>query len=573
MTEPIEAAVLRDSVSKNVLMESLSRVMTYIGGIVSSAVLYRAISESSSSLWKETDYAHLRVLMSWHQILLVVVLVGITTSVVKNVSQSAQDRQGIGTIIAVSLTVVTAMFLVAVFVTLGFAEPLGFLVGETPESTEQLRLLWFVVLLSLLPTAYMRIIKSGFAGLQRMSRTLIVDILYNGIRIVILLYLFFTLSVSIVNILYMYLFASVFACIVIFLVLLRETRREGIKLGFKGWKQKSGPLLKLASVFLILALISAFFNSATTLFVDYLGSDTDVARFSIAQSITLTFRSFLYAPFAVLLPNLAGIAAQGNIEDVRRRFDESNRVIIPTLIFACVSLFFFGESVLGAIYGLRGVDASGGTTAAQFLAALSITLLVYPITGIYSNVLTALGKLKILLLVGISSVLLQTAWIILLQPHYGVIVVAFSWVVTLPVSAIYHFYSKTKFGLYINRTTLIRGALATIILIPLACGMYLAASMISDLLGTIPLMTSTTIYSAFRLLFLIPLWYIFIAISLAVGFMGLEDVENLKKALKKVPPAWWVSRHMLEWLSRLARKNPLGPSQNGKQAPATQTGG
>jgi len=206
---------------------------------------------------KKTDYAHLRVLMSWHQILLVVVLVGITTSVVKNVSQSAQDRQGIGTIIAVSLTVVTVMFLMAVFVTLGFAEPLDFLVGDTPEIIEQLRLLWFVVLLSLLPTAYMRIIKSGFAGLQRMSRTLIVDIFYNGIRIVILLYLFFTLSVSIVNVLYMYLFASVLACIAIFLVLLRETRREGIKLGFKGWKQKSGPLLKLASVFLILALISA----------------------------------------------------------------------------------------------------------------------------------------------------------------------------------------------------------------------------------------------------------------------------------------------------------------------------
>jgi len=50
MTEPMEAAVLRDSVSRNVLMESLSRVMTYIGGIVSSAVLYRAVSESSSSL-------------------------------------------------------------------------------------------------------------------------------------------------------------------------------------------------------------------------------------------------------------------------------------------------------------------------------------------------------------------------------------------------------------------------------------------------------------------------------------------------------------------------------------------
>ncbi|MDF1540271.1 MAG: hypothetical protein P1Q69_15360, partial [Candidatus Thorarchaeota archaeon] len=48
---------------------------------------------------------------------------------------------------------------------------------------------------------------------------------------------------------------------------------------------------------------------------------------------------------------------------------------------------------------------------------------------------------------------------------------------------------------------------------------------------------------------------LFIGISIATGLSSVADIENMKKVLKKVPPAWWISKPILELVVRLGTQS------------------
>lgn len=547
------APIQRDSISLNVAIQSLSRLLVFIGGIISSTILVRAISANQ---WTTPDYSHLRVLMNWNQILTVFVVMGLATAIIKYVSEFSHDREKVGTVLTISFIAMTLTFLVIAFATLFLTEQMasgfGFLVGETQAITNELRVLWVIVLLSILPSAYLLVCKSVFSGIQRMKRTLIVDIVYNASRIAILIILFLLESVSILNILYMYLATTIAGFIAAGLLLRRELRFEGIRLHLKGWRVVVQPLFKISVVFAALAFIATFFNSIVPLFVDYYGTDFDMARYSTASNISQTLRGFLYAPFAVLLPNISQLSSIGDGKEIRDRFQASNRVIVPALIFAFGSVFAFSESILGTLYGVWALDTTGGISATQFLMILSPSLLIIPITGVYTNILTALNKMKPILIIGIAGVIIQTLWIVLLQPHFGVIIIAFSWIIFIPLLVTYHLYSRKQLKLNLTKGFIIRSIVLTGLFVVLAVSTFQLARGMINLLSFVSFFQYTTIRSGVELLFIIPLWYIFIGLALVCRVMGKSDIETLKKFLKKIPPAWWVSKPFFTLLDNYA---------------------
>ena len=299
-------------------------------------------------------------------------------------------------------------------------------------------------------------------------------------------------------------------------------------------------------------ILVTFFNSIIPLFVDYYGTDFDMARYSTASNISQTLRGFLYAPFAVLLPNISQLSARGDDREIRERFQASNRVIVPALIFAFGVLFVFSESILGTIYGIWALDTTGGISAAQFLMILSPSILIIPISGIYTNILTALNKMKPILIIGIVGVAIQTLWILLLQPYFGVFVIAFSWIGFIPTLMIYHLYSRKQLRLNLAKGFIARSVVLTGLFLAIAIATLQLAGSVIDLLSIISLFQYTSIRSGTEALFIIPLWYLFVGLALACRVMGKSDLENLKKILKKIPPAWWVSKPFFTYLDRYA---------------------
>jgi O-antigen/teichoic acid export membrane protein len=546
--------ITKDTVSQNFIFESISRILVYVGGLVSSALLARSLD--ITSLWTTSDFAHLKVLMNLNQVVMVFVILGLSTAVIMKVSENVGNRDNIGKIVSLALAVVTVGFILMTIATVSLLDTLDFLFEENPIAITQLKILWFLVLIGLLPSAYLNIAKSVFSGLQRRLQIMIVDVIFNVFRIVVLLCLFITALISIESVLYTFALANILAFCIGFIVLRRAFKKEGIKLTIRGWKAVSNSFMKVCFIFAGLSFIAVFFNFVTPLFIQVYGSNLDMTRFSWTQSTVFTIRSFLYAPFAVLLPNLAAYNAAGEKEKVRTRFAASNRVIVPSFLFAFAFLLVFGDAILGTIYGARALDTTGGYSSLQYLQIMSANLLVIPLSGIYSNFLTAVGRLKILLVTGSGAVILQTLWIIILEPIFGVMIIALSWVVYIPVFLTYHIYCKRKYGLYISEHLLLKSLLVTLLFIPVAYLFSLIATFTLNILLFISVFELTTIYSLARAMFAIPLWYIFIGILVLTKTMNLSDLDNLKKVLVKIPFAWWVSKPIFVYFKKYAKNNP-----------------
>ncbi len=556
MIEEMESTIAADSMSLNLITESASRVLLLVAGLVSGAILVRAVD--ITEYWTLSDYAHLKVLMYWNQLISVVIIFGLTTAVVRSVSSHSHEPKNIGRALAISLLTVTSVYLVFTLLTTLLAEQVGFLIADSPETTTELRTLWVLVLLSMLPNAYIIIAKSFFSGIQRMKRNLIVDVVYNGSRIAILVYLFVSATITLINILYMYLLILFLGFAIALIQITRELRLENIPFTLSGSQEVVGPLFRVAGAFLALTLIASFGNYVIPLLVNFFGTDTDMARFSIADSTSATLRALLYVPFAVLLPNITGMFSRGEHEDLLKRFNESNRIIIPTLIFAFLATFSFSDYLLGGIYGVKALDTTGGLSAAQFLKILAPGLLFSTIIGLYSNPLIALNKMKVLLVLGILNVTLQVAWIVIMQPLFGVITLAFLWVLSIPLFLAYHYANRKLTHLTIGRNLLFRSAILLLVAAPVTLGFAFAANLISNLivagLSFIPLISTTTFSSLLKLLFLAPLWYIFLSLCLLTGVMKLSDLDNLKKFLRKIPPVWWISNPLIGYIERVEKR-------------------
>jgi len=534
-------AIARDRYSLNMVAESISRALSFIGGLISTTILWRSVAAGS---WTVNEYGVLKVLANANQILLPIVLLGITGAVTRVIAEYTSDREKLGQTIGVSMVIILLSYIVISFVSI-FLEMDVLLLGDQSQVVDatSLRLFWLTVIVTLFPTAILRIIKAAFSGMQLTKRTLYVDIAYNLLRTGMLFVFFFSQLVTITNILLMNLVLGVMASAMAFVLLHREMKKNEIPWGFGFNIEVLRKLSRLSAVFLLSSLVTASLNNVTVLWVEELGGLGDVGLFSIAQGITLTARMILGAPIVALGPNLAMEYARGRMNEVERKFKEAYRMMIPTYSFAFAVLVAFASPILRVVYG---ADSLGATLYLQLLA-FNIIFVVIP--GVYVYIYLAADNARGLFYSSILQVFLQNAWIIVVGQFWGVIAIATVWMIYIPFFIIQHNYSKRVHGISMDLKVVASRITLGIIF---AIGMTFLVEFIQPIANLIP--TIGIIHAIIVCSLIIPLWYFYISVSVLIGHTNKMDLENLISVLQIIPPAWWVTKPLITKLIEHASK-------------------
>jgi O-antigen/teichoic acid export membrane protein len=557
-----ESPVARDRYSLNVVAESSARALSFIGGLVSTVILWRSVAAGS---WTLDEYGALKVLSSANQILLPLIVLGLTGAITRVVAEYSTDRRKLGASISFSLVIVTAAYVVTALVSCWFDFGLLLLGSEmTGTSAEDLRLFWFLVIITLLPTAYLRVAKAAFAGIQRVRKSLIIDITYNLIRTITLIYLFFNALVSIRNILLLNLLLVLVASIMALVILKREMKRNEVPWEFHVDRIVLRKLGRFAGVFLLASLVTTNLNSVMVLWVNAFGTLADVGLYTIAQGITVTAKMILAAPIVALGPNLTMEFGRNRIDQVRKKFREGYRMIVPTLSFTFAVVFAFSGQILRVMYGADAL------MAVQFLQLLSFEILFVRLSGIHTYIYLAADNAKGVLYASIAQILLPMIWIIVTLPLMGIMAVALVWIVYIPFFFVQNWYAKRTHD--INMDVGHIGAHVVLGLI-FASGMFLLVPWIAtNTHWIIHLFVTlfqifepyfTIIHSLFVVAFVVPLWYAYVISATLLHIIDDTDLKNMESVLKVIPPIWWISkpitRPLLKYVKRRAQPLPDTP--------------
>ncbi len=549
----VEEPVQRDRYSLNVVAEAFSRILSFGAGILSSVILYRSMPTD--------DYATIKVLTSTINIVLPLVLLGLSGAVVRVVAEYSHDREKLGETIGSSVVlVVIAYFIGTILILISGMDQYILGEGTTIGIEEQsLRIYWILIIVTILPTAFLRISRAAFSGFQQMKRNLVVDIIYNSIRISVLIWLFFQNLVLVFNILVLNLAIAIIAAIAALYILIKIMRENEIPWVIIPSKEVKKKIMGLAGVALIGTLVIANINSVTILWVNGFGTAQDVALFAIAQNMVLTAREILSAPLVALGPNLAYEAGRGRMDQLARKFEEGYRILIPMYAFAFAFLFAFATPILRVLYGAEAVGA------VPYMQLLSFNVIFVVIPGFYTYIFTAIDDIRALLWNSILQVSLQTAWFAITALIIGVVGIASVWVVYIPFYLVVHAYCKRKYNIYIKTKKLIPGILNGFLF---AIGMYWLTNILlvympgflgffSALLGgiTIPYIIGYGLIG----LIIIPMWFLYILSLIILRIVNHQDLTNLVSVIRIVPPLWWITRPLMDRILHFAEKrsNPV----------------
>ncbi|MHA2142400.1 MAG: lipopolysaccharide biosynthesis protein [Candidatus Thorarchaeota archaeon] len=541
MTEA-EKPITRDRYTLNVVAESISRILSFVGGLISTVILWRSIS---ASLWTTDEYGIIKVLTNANQALMPFILLGINGAVVRVVAGYSSDREKLGKTVGSAISIITLAYVMTSLITVffGLDQVLLYSAIDIGYEIESLRIYWLIVLVTLLPTAYMRITKAAFSGIQQMKRSMYIDIIYSTVRIVGLVSFFAFRLVNILNIMLLNLGIALLASTLALTQLVVEMRKHQIPWGFGLDQEVMQRVGRLALVSLAGSLSMANMNNVTILWMNTYGTLENVGWFSIAQGITLTARMVIAAPMAALAPNLTEAFELKKQDDLERKFHDATRMSILTYSFVFAGLFAYATPILRILYG------ADSTPASVFLQLLAFNVIFVVIPGIYSSLFLAVDDAGALLWTNILQVIFQTAWVVLATPIIGVIAIAMIWIAYLPYFALVQYYSGRRHGIQFNRSVLVGGLSLGIVF---ALFMHLGVLFIKPIIDALPIWD--IFGAAFICLLVIPAWFVYIGVATAVGLLRSTDLQNLEDILRVIPLTWWITRPLVTRIGRMAER-------------------
>ncbi len=531
-------SVITDRYSKNIVAVSISRVLSFTGALVSTTILFRSIELS----WTYDDYATIKVLTNASQVLSLIVLLGLVSAMARVVAQFTDNKKKLGETIGISLVIIILSFcIIATGVTfLGLDQ---IILGEETSafiSSDTLRLLWLLVVVTILPDAFSRIARSAFRGIQQLKGTMYIEIFYNTVRIVVLLLLYLATAITLYNILVFNLLLAFGSAFFSFYFLMKEIKRNGIPISFKPSTEVKMQLRKYAAVFIASSLVAANLNNVTVVWMMKFGTSIDVSLFSIAQSVVLVLTNIALTPIAIMTPHLTLEVARGKIESAKSRFREVYRAMIPLLGFSFAALFAFSNPILRVMYGADGVEA------VLFLQLLSFNLIFISIVGIYDALLLPFDNAKGFFISQVLQLSLQTAWILIATPIIGVSALALLWAIYIPVLAIQHIYIRRKHGVSMGLRTWTKGVIVSLLY---ALLMWIMVDVSLQLL--VPFGLLDILDAAIVALLAIPMWFLFMIVIFKMGVIQEAELDNLEIVLRVVPPIWWVSKPVVGLLRKM----------------------
>ncbi|TET06492.1 MAG: hypothetical protein E3J86_14915 [Candidatus Thorarchaeota archaeon] len=540
----IEKKIGRDRYSINLVAEAVSRMLGFVGGLISTIILWRSIN---AGFWTSDDYGIIKVLSNASVALLPLVLLGINSAIVRVSAEYSTDQKKIGRVVGLGILIVTLTYIVTALTTVFFELDQTLVVSAIDKgvSIVQLRYFWFIILITMLPTAYLRISKSVFSGLQQSKRTTYIDIIYNTIRIVVLILFFMSGFININFVLLLNLGLAILTGLLAILQLAYLMKQAGIKWDFVPEREIIKKLGRLAAVGLATSLVAVVLNNVTVLWINTYGTLTDVGFFSIAQGVSLTARMVLASPMATLVPNLTYEFEFGRMDKVKRKFQEACRMIVPSYSFVFAVLFAFATPILRILYG---ADSHG---AGVFLQILSFNLILITIPGIYTNLFLILDNLRAMLYACTLQILFSILWVVIFTPIIGIISISLIWIAYIPYFVIVHQYAKRKHDITMQMSNTIGIILLGLFFAGIMYYVQVAMSLFIqswNLLNFVDAMLVTTL--------IIPFWYIFIAIATITGLVYKKDLENIERVFKIIRPAWWVSKPIIKKLYTIAKEHP-----------------
>ncbi len=533
----------RERISTNVLAEGLARIITFAGSLVSSTVLYRSVQDIPA--WSGTNLATVNLVTRVFALILPFVLLGISGAVFRIVAEYSNDRKKLGHTIGLSLMMVTLIFIIISVLSIVFG--LDLLLLSTQEidlTTNEIRLFWFTILIMLLPSAYTQIIRSSFSGMQVMTRSLILDVVSNTIKISVLLYFYIFQTISVLDVIWLNVSLFLITAILGISILQREMKRKNIPWGFKPDRELVRKISRLLLVFFTSSLVLAVMNAGTVVLTAMFGSPNDVNLYVNAQGITVSARSILSAPVTVLGAVLAAEYSLGKMESVRAKFKDGYRMIIPIYTFSFVIISAFSWPITRLLYGAVGVET------VPYLILLSFNLIFVTIPGINGSLLVGLDDARGILYCSIVQLFVQVSWILIAMPILGVWALAMMWVGYIPYIIWQTFYMRKKHNIYTNPNSII-GHFAVGLIFALI--LNVAIALVINFL--ISLVIAPVVAAALSLLLIPFIWYLYLGVMFGSGLFSQHDLDNIRIFLKRIPPAWWISKPYLNLIeSKLGRK-------------------
>ena len=143
---------------------------------------------------------------------------------------------------------------------------------------------------------------------------------------------------------------------------------------------------------------------------------------------------------------------------------------------------------------------------------------------------------------------------VVFTPIIGVAAIAMLWVAYLPYFVITHQYAKRKHAITMQLTNTIGSILLGLLFAGI---MYIVQAGIYPIVKTLGL--PDIIDAILITSLIIPFWYIFIASETITGLVYKKDLSNIESVFRIIPPAWWVSKPIIDRLSMIAKEQPSEP--------------
>ncbi|MGR5120703.1 flippase [Vibrio astriarenae] len=210
-------------------------------------------------------------------------------------------------------------------------------------------------------------------------------------------------------------FLALFVCLALLSSYVDKHQKVSNELKFDTYQWKKS-LLPLTMVMVITTLN----NELATVFLGFLGDESEVGYFRVAMQASMLFLISLQSINAITAPQIARMYRAGNKDDAQLLLTRSVRLgclfSLPLMLFLC----FFSDELVILLFGNEFLPAS------NLIRLLLLGQVVNVCTGSAGMVLNMTGNEKYTLKVQILSVAILIAMLSILVPLYGAVGAAVS---------------------------------------------------------------------------------------------------------------------------------------------------
>lgn len=257
---------------------------------------------------------------------------GLNLSIMKELSENADNPSSLSRIIGISMRILTATSLLGALICMIFAIPLSKMVFDDESRSWQFMLLGLAVGFGIAGTGLLSMLQ-GLHEVKRLSQASIVGGLVGLFVGVPLYYLFGTNGIVPA----MVALSLALFCFYYF-SLRRSVKREPFKFKFSEHKPVMMTILSMGVILMASDILSTIVNLAINLFVSKFGSIPDVGLYQSATSVTTQYSGMVFTAMAMdYFPRLTKAAADNKLMHslVNRQTEIVSLIITPA---ACLMI-------------------------------------------------------------------------------------------------------------------------------------------------------------------------------------------------------------------------------------------